>query len=376
MSQFKFTRNFGLSTTIRALGVKSSSNTHYNYGHIEGTIDSEEQEYVDVYFRSLYFTYKLSTFDFISNYKHMIAFGTVPFQNGAWIQYKKSTPQEANGLSMMFDMTFDALVYVCDFSKYINADMFQVRIGGGEHMKFKDIYHQNRHISDAFIGTKVGFINFDYKKGPHNLKLEAYRTDWKYESVDAGDSSQIGFGYALDKLEDDGYVIYGTVAMSRSTTGSFMDYYVMNTSPPKPSESYPNEILPVETDSLPAGFDRNDYAVGWAFDIGVKKEFWIETFDVDLFVGVEYFMSSDEWVATTLSGYSKCSINTSLRGNATDLYTGIKFSHNKILTFSWIRENRTHTSAAINDVNGKLFENKNTLTHRNVFMAEFTWLFH
>ena len=397
-SDVGLTDRLSLTTTVRAINRDYSTN-------LSGSVDPRDpnritnEEYSDAHFRALYLTYKLPETE---KYSHMVAFGTMPFQGGAWTQYKNGTPQSANGLSMMFDMPFDALVYVGDLTKYSDADMLQFRIGVGEYMKFRKLYPQDMHLGLTPYDTTIGFMNLDYKKGPHNLKAEFYNTNWVFESAKIGTAQQLGFGYAYDRMEDDGYVMYGTVAFSKAT-GSYNDYIKMKMTQNKDKliagtmaqygvdystasgiidrqlANITPEFISSATDvTLPdTGLVQGKSTTGWAFKVGAKKEFWVEKFDVDWFVGMEYFKSSKDWVATTLRGFPRNGIDPLIKGQAIDLYTGIKFDDGKILTLSFIHEDRKWTPTSINDVVGisPSDTNRNPVTKRNIIRLDFTWMF-
>lgn len=398
-SDIWLTDELSVTSTIRAISRNYSTN--FSKDNIDPRDPNRivDSSYSDMHFRSLYLTYKLPETE---EYSHLVAFGTMPFQGGAWAQYKSGMPQSANGLSMMFDMPFDALVYVGDLTKYSDSDMLQFRVGVGEYMKFRKLYPQDRHLGLTPYDTTVGFINIDYRKGPHNLKVEYYNTNWVFESSKIGTAQQFGIGYAYDRMDDKDYVVYGTVAFSKAV-GSYNDYVKMKMIQNKEKlisgammqydvdystasniintqllNITPEFISTVTDVTLPdTGMVQGESTTGWAFKFGAKKEFWVEKFDVDWFIGMEYFRSSKDWVATTLRGFPRNGIDPLIKGQAVDLYTGIKFDDGKILTFSFIHEDRKWTQTSINDVVGILpvDTNRNPVTKRNIIRLDFTWMF-
>ena len=402
MSQFKLTENIGLTSTIRALNRTYKTDFYNDYPGVECSNMNmiENKQYTDAHFRSLYLTYNLPE---IGDYKHMIAGGTMPFQGGSWSNYKTGLPKEADGLSMMFDMPFDALVYVADISEYTSADFFQVRAGFGEYMKLRSIYPQNENIGRTPYGTTVSFLNLDVKEGDHNIKFDVYSTDWVFKDIEIGTAQQVGVGYAFDRMEEDGYVVYGTVAASRAE-GSYMNYVSQELNNNREAliqstmatysinyataatiiDSKLSNVTPefvasaLDINLQDTGLVQGDVATGWAYQLGAKKEFWwVEEFDVEWFVGGEYFRSSKDWVATTLRGFSRKGIDPLLKGQALDLYTGINFDDNKTLTFSVIHEDRKWGPTSVNDVVGIRPDetNRNMLEDRTIFRVDFTWMF-
>lgn len=401
MSQIKITDRLGLTSTVRAISLNNSSDFKDRYPDTQGRdlnmIGNEG--YNDIYFRALYLTYILPD---IGDYKHMLAVGTMPFQGGSWTNYKTGRPQEANGLSMLFDMPFDAITYVADISKLTNMDFFQVRVGYGEYMKFRDLYPQNEHLGLTPYDTTVAFINFDMKEGSHNIKLEAYQTKWVFEGSPIGTVDALGLGYAYDRMNEDGYVVYGTVGVMRAV-GSYDQYITQKLTEnrdkliagfmQKYSIDYATAAAMVDAQLAnitpefvaqvqgltvdDTGLNAGDTATGWAFQVGGKKEFWWEEFDIYPYVGFEYFHSSKDWVSTTLRGFPRNGIDPLIKGEATDLYAGIRFDNSKILTFSWIHENRKWSPTAINDVVGITADqtDRNILTQRDTFRVDFTWMF-
>ncbi len=401
MSQYKITDNLGVTSNVRVLKKTLSTDYMDKFDHHNGRDMNivAPDEYEDVHFRALYLTYQLPS---IGNYEHMVAFGTMPFQNGSWTNYKTGRPQEANGLSMMFDMPFDALVYVADISNITNLDLFQIRVGYGEYMKFRDIYRQNEYLGLTPYDTTVAFINFDIRENNNNFKLEAYHTDWVFEDSPIGTVNSFGIGYAYDRLEEDGYVVYGTAAISEAE-GSYNHYISKKLEANKDRLIYgtmqkynidydtassiihqqlknitPEFIASIQDVTLEdTGMVQGEKTNGWAYNIGGKKEFWIESLDMDWFIGGEYFRSSQDWVSTTLRAFPRNGIDPLIKGEATDIYTGVKLSNDKILTFSWIHENRKWVPTSINDVVGISPENtnRNVLTERDIFRFDFTWMF-
>lgn len=400
-SNFEFGEKFGITSTLRAINIDFESDFKNRYGFEDPDHDRiPNMGYTDVHFRSLYLTYK---FPEVNGYKHMVAGGTMPFQGGAWKNYKIGGIQEADGLSMMFNMPFDALIYVADFSDMIDYDFLQVRIGHGDHMKFRDLYPQSEDlatIADPFK-SKVSYVNFDFKDGPHNLKIEYYKTDWVFDGTPVGSTQHYGTGYAFDKLnENNGYVIYGTVSYMEAK-GDFEPKLVQSLEEnkdllvaglvqqygldPRSASIIIEHNLSNPTDeflSSATGLYISDMGLlnsyyGWAYQIGAKKEFWIEEYDIDWFIGAEYFRGSKHWVTDTFRGFPNSGTNTLTKGHSIDLYTGIKFNESLILTLSWVHDKSDYAASAINYVVGVDETETNRPTHKNrdTFMIDFTWLF-
>lgn len=394
--------NFGITSTIRTVHRNFGTDFEKDFVGVENKdIDRvNDLTYSDIHFRTLYATYKLPKSD--SGYRHMIAGGTMPFQGGAWGYYKTGTVQEANGLSMIINMPFDALVYVADFSKMVDYEFMQIRTGFGEYMKFRDVYPQNEKINSLSNAneSKITFFNFDFRNGPHNLKADVYLLDWVFSDFNVGQSTYYGVGYAFDKLDDDGYVVYGTAgygvskgdfvsvlqgilgknrdllvnyvtsqySMDYDTAAELVDYNLSNPTP---------EFL-----STIMGYTIPDLAMdkkysGVAFQIGAMKEFWIEKYDIDFFIGAEYYKSSKHWSGATFRLYPRTGIDPLLKGWATDLYMGVKFDGGKIFTVSWINEHKKYSSSVFNLAAGVGHDetNRNLIDHRNTIMLDFTWMF-
>ena len=398
MSHLKITDNLGLTSTLRVINKENKSNFYDKYGTGNDLNMIGSRDFNEIYFRALYLTYILPE---INDYQHMFAFGTMPFQGGSFNNYKTGRPQEANGLSMLFDMPFDAITYVADISKLTNMDFFQIRVGYGEYMKFRDMYPQDETIANTPYGTTISFINFDMKHDNNIFKIEAYQTNWIFEDINIGTINALGFGYAYDRLNDEGYVMYGTVGIMQGI-GSYNSYisnkmhenrdkliegYVQAGYPRDIATGYVDKNLSNITPEFVSqttnltiddtGLNVGDKTTGWAFEIGAKKEFWWEEFDIYPYVGFEYFRSSKDWVSTTLRGFHRNGIDPLIKGEAIDLYTGIKFDNNKNLTLSWIHENRKWSPSAINDVVGinTTQTNRNILTSRDIIRLDFTWMF-
>lgn len=403
VSKFKFGESFSVTSMLRGLSWDSKSdisNVGLTTEKQEKVINSvPEREYTDLYFRGLYMTYVIPP---INDYSHMVALGTMPFQNGSFRYYKVGEPQQANGLSMLFDMPFDALVYVGDFSKMTDLDFLQFRIGSGEYMKFRNLYQQNENLGLTPFDTTINFVNFDIRDDNHILKIEGYKTNWVFEGSDIGTVNALGVGYAYDKMDDDGYILYGTFGYM-TAVGSYTEYIENKMTKNRDKliagvmyqTGYSYDIASAYIDSQLAnitpefvastvgitvddtGLTNDRKTEGWAYQIGVKKKIWCEEFDVDYFIGFEYFKSTKDWVSTTLRGFSRNGIDPLIKGTATDLYTGINFTEDKILTLLWLHENRKWSPTSINDVIGIEPEktNRNALMKRDIVTLEFTWLF-
>ncbi len=397
LSNYLNYENFGITSSIRALN-SDIDDSNYKEKNNSSDTNIESKNINDIYFRTLYLSYKLPQ---INDINHMVAVGTMPFDNGSWNEYK-GKPQMANGLSLLLDMSFDAIVYIADIRKPTNTDFFQIRLGHGEYLKFDDLYNHSKQELLSAKKTNINFINFDIKENVHNFKLEGYQTNWLFDNTYIGTVNNIGVGYAYNKLQDDGYVLYGTVAKSiakgsykeytdkkmhaardslitgfvqkhhvdYNTAANMVDTQLSNITPEFVAEA--NGITLKDT-----GLVQGKETSGWAFQVGGKKELWSEEFDINWFIGADYFKSSKDWVTTTVETYTNNSIDTLIKGEAYHIGSGINFDNNKILTFSWVHENRKWVPSAINDVVGLLPEetNRKVLTERDIFRVNFVWMF-
>lgn len=360
---------------------------------------TKEQEYNDIHFTTLYVSGILPE---INGYKHLLAIGTMPFQGGSFEYYKHNGPSEGTGMSLLINMPLDAIMYVGDLSDLYDVDRLQIRIGYGEYLKFANTYQHNEMIGIKTKGTTSKFINFDLIDGHHNFKLEAYQSEWKYSSIPAGTLTNLGVGYAFDDIEHSGFVAYGSLGYS-NVKGSYnavieseiknkredLINFAMNTyhipySYAAAAVDYQlsniNNSLVSQIFQVPAsetGYMEDVDADGWAFQVGMKQEWWIEHFDVDLFLGAEYFQSSKNWATQTLRGLPRHGIDPLLKGKAYEIYTGIKNNDNFIFTVSYVQEIREWGSMYANDVIGVSVSESSRylLEKRDMIKFDIKWMF-
>lgn len=418
-SKLNITDRLAISSTLRAIRwnadtdyqdlaysdhVAKGGNPNINKdtqlpSYFKNTDRTKELQYSDLHFNSLYVSYILPE---IGDYRHMFAVGTMPFVGGTFEYYKHNGPREGTGMSLLINMPLDAFTYVGDLSKMTNLDSFQIRVGVGEYLKFDDIYKHNEKIGVKTKGTTSKFINFDIVEGNHNLKLEAYQSDWQYNEIPVGTLTNVGVGYAYDKLDTDGYVMYGVGGFS-NIKGSYNDLikddlisrresiisFVMNAySVPygtaaaivdaqlrNVTNTFVSQVYQVRASET--GFIDNVDENGWAYQLGAKKEWWIEPLDVDWFVGGEYFRSSKHWATQQLKGLPRHGIDPATKGSAYELYTGFRNNDSLIVTFSYVKEMRKWGSMYANDVYGLAVSDSNRylLETREMFKVDLKWMF-
>ena len=241
---------------------------------------------------------------------NIFSIGIFSFKNGAFSEHSGSGIRMSDALTTIYYLNMTGTF----FTHHIDENN-KIQIGYGK--RIDDIYKlpEDRY-DDTRNGSDISYLFITNKFKKHNIIFNASTSNIIYEKIsnnkelrNFGKMLVTGVGYQYDDLDTSGIIYYGILAGSVSD----FDGTVLT---PDDKEFINNNYK----------FSDEGQQFGYSSLFGIKKEIDSGIFNLDSFIGIEYFYSSPYWISYSVDSLNIDGYGWGNNGNIYKFYAGVNIT--------------------------------------------------